>query len=66
MFDLESQRGGIARARFWSTQAWTNLQRGEIARWIYSARHWPESYLTDYLADLSDHTKQTHKRRKRR
>jgi hypothetical protein len=40
--------------RFWRTQGWTNLKRGTIARWTMRQRHWPESYLTEFMADLSD------------
>jgi hypothetical protein len=43
------------RARFWRTQGWTNLKRGTIARWTMMRRHWPESYLPEFTADLSDH-----------
>jgi hypothetical protein len=47
---------GDHRARFWRRLHWTNLQRATIAHWTINQRHWPESCLVEYMADLSDLT----------
>jgi hypothetical protein len=45
--------GGQARAIFWETQDWANLERARYAR-ILRRRHWPEEpYLHEFMADLS-------------
>jgi hypothetical protein len=60
-----SSWGGQARAHFWATQNWVNLERATFARYTLRQRHWSESYLTEFMADLSAELPAP-KRRKRR
>jgi hypothetical protein len=65
-FEEWCQRGGQARAIFWATQGWANLERATFARYTLRQRHWPEEpYLHECLADLSA-TLPVKRRRKRR
>jgi hypothetical protein len=65
-FEEWCQRGGQARASFWATLDHVNLGRARNARWVLGKRHWPEHYLVECLADLSDQLPaQRRKRRKR-
>jgi hypothetical protein len=64
-FEEWCRRGGRARARFWETQGWANLQRATYVRWTLRRRHWPESCLDGFMADLSDELPPA-KRRKRK
>jgi len=53
-FEEWCRRGGQARARYWESQGWANLDRATFTHWIMRRRHWPEEYLHECLADLSD------------
>jgi len=57
--------GGKARAHYWATQDFANLQRATEAHWTMRRRHWPEHYLVECLADLSAELP-AQRRRKRR
>jgi hypothetical protein len=50
----DARWGGIARANFWRTQDFANLKRARMAHFVLNQRNWPESYLRECMADLSD------------
>jgi hypothetical protein len=65
-FEEWCQRGGIARANFWESQDWANLERARFTRYTMRQRHWPEEpYLHECLADLSGELWR-HRRKQRR
>jgi hypothetical protein len=44
---------GEHRARFWRLEGFVNPERARYSHWVLKQRHWPESHLTECLADLA-------------
>ena len=47
-----AQMRGRHRARFWREHGWMNLKRARAAQ-LLDRRHYPESYLHEFMSDLS-------------
>ena len=45
---------GKHRARFWRDLNFINCKRARIAHQLLARRHWPESYLETFMADLRE------------
>lgn len=47
-----STLGGYWRASYWRKHGWINLRRGTLVMAVMHTRHYPESYLTEFMSDL--------------
>ena len=65
-FEEWCQRGGQARANFWRTEKWTNLERARYTHWVLRQRHWTEAYLPEVLADLASSLPAQRRQRRKR
>jgi hypothetical protein len=65
--ESRSAWGGLARAAFWYTQNFANLDRATFTHWTMRQRHWPEEpYLHECLADLRDQLRAKRRKTRRR
>jgi hypothetical protein len=53
-FAVWASMRGQHRASFWRELGFINARRARNSLWLLSQRHWPESYLVDFMADLDE------------
>ena len=46
-------RGQTTGPAYWRSKGWANLKLGKIASYVMHRRHWPDSRLPEFMADLA-------------